>query len=111
MNATQIQERLDRYRALTKKDYLTWYSEDAYIDKFPLLVKTGIIDLWAPFQNSLSEDGAVSKLKLLQHIKEYCRGVKTSQTFDFLKQFLHQYGYHGIWCSWMTVSATSMTTG
>lgn len=34
MNAAQLQERLDRYRALTPKDYLTWYSENAYIDKF-----------------------------------------------------------------------------
>lgn len=96
MNAAQIQERLDRYRALTQKDYLTWYSEDAYIDKFPLLVKTGIIDLWAAFQSCLSEGGVISKPKLLQHIKEYCRGVTTSQAFEFLKQFLHQYGYQGM---------------
>ena len=105
MNATQIQERQDRYRALTQKDYLTWYSENAYIDKFPLLVKTGIIDLWAAFQSCLSEDGAISKPKLLQHIKEYCRSVETIQAFEFLKQFLHQYGYQGMeqyfdrnWC-------------
>lgn len=105
MNAAQLQERLDRYRALTQKDYLTWYSENAYIDKFPLLVKAGIIDLWMAFQGCLSEDGAISKPKLLQHIKEYCRGVTTSQAFEFLKQFLHQYGYQGMeqyfdrnWC-------------
>lgn len=96
MNAAQIQERLDRYRALTQKDYLTWYSENAYVDKFPLLVKAGIIDLWAAFQSCLSEGGAISKPKLLQHIKEYCRGVTTSQAFEFLKQFLHQYGYQGM---------------
>lgn len=105
MNAAQLQERLDRYRALTQKDYLTWYSENAYIDKFPLLVKAGIIDLWTAFQSCLSEDGAISKPKLLQHIKEYCRGVETIQAFEFLKQFLHQYGYQGMeqyfdrnWC-------------
>lgn len=105
MNAAQIQERLDRYRALTQKDYLAWYGENAYIDKFPLLIKTGIIDLWTAFQSCLSEDGAISKPKLLQHIKEYCRGVTTSQAFEFLKQFLHQYGYQGMeqyfdrnWC-------------
>ena len=95
MNAAQIQERLDRYRALTQKDYLTWYSEDAYIDKFPLLVKTGIIDLWAAFQSCLSEDGAISRPRLLQHIKEYCRGITKPQAFEFLKRFLPQYGYQG----------------
>ena len=95
MNVAQLQERLDRYRALTQKDYLTWYSEDAYIDKFPLLVKTGIIDLWAAFQSCLSEDSAISKPRLLRHIKEYCRGVTKPQAFEFLKQFLPQYGYQG----------------
>lgn len=95
MNAAQIQERLDRYRALTQKDYLTWYGENAYIDKFPLLVKTGIIDLWTAFQSCLSEDGAISKPRLLQHIKEYCRGITKPQAFEFLKRFLSQYGYQG----------------
>lgn len=95
MNAAQLQERLNRYCALTQKDYLTWYSEKAYISKFPLLVKAGIINLWTSFQSCLSEDGAISNPNLLQHIKDYCRGVTTPQAFEFLKQFLPQYGYQG----------------
>lgn len=95
MNAAQLQERLDRYRALTQKDYLTWYRENAHIDKFSLLVKTGIIDLWTVFQSCLSENGAISKPRLLQHIKEYCRGVTKPQAFEFLRRFLPQYGYQG----------------
>lgn len=95
MNTAQLQERLDRYHALTQKDYLTWYSENVYIDKFPLLVKAGIINLWTAFQSCLSEDGAISKPRLLQHIKDYCRGVTKPQAFEFLKRFLSQYGYQG----------------
>lgn len=95
MNTAQLQERLDRYHALTQMDYLTWYSENVYIDKFPLLVKAGIINLWTAFQSCLSEDGAISNPNLLQHIKDYCRSVTKPQAFEFLKRFLPQYGYQG----------------
>lgn len=95
MNPAQIQERLSRYQALTKGNYTDCYSMEYSGSKFSLLVKTGIIDLWTAFQSCLREDGDVSDTILLRHIKDYCRGVKTIQAFEFLKQFLHQYGYQG----------------
>lgn len=96
MDAAQIRERLDRYHALTGKNYMDWYSESAYAGSFPLLVKAGVIDLWSAFQSCLGEDGGVSDATLLRHIKDYCDGVKTVQAFEFLKRLLHQYGYPGM---------------
>lgn len=96
MDAAQIRERLDRYHMLTEKNYTDRYSENAYAGKFHLLVKAGIIDLWTAFQSCLAEDGSVSDTTLMQHIKGYCRNIKTIQAFEFLKRFLHQYGYPGM---------------
>lgn len=96
MNAVQIQERLDRYRTLTQKDYLDCYNTETPGIRFSLLVKTGIIDLWTAFQGCLAEDGAVANSTLLQHIQDYCHEIKTIQAFTFYKQFLCRYGYQGL---------------
>lgn len=95
MDAAQIQKRLDRYQALTKGNYTDCYSAGYSDNKFSLLVKAGVIDLWTAFQSCLSEGGSVSDTILLCHIKDYCYGIKTIHAFEFLKQFLHQYGYQG----------------
>ena len=96
MDAAQIRKRLDRYRALTQKDFLECYSQDTFAGGFPLMVKTGIIDLWTAFQSCLSEDGEVSDPTLLQHISDHCHGIETAQAVAFLTRFLHQYGYQGM---------------
>lgn len=96
MDAAQIRERLDRYQALAQQDYLGNYSKNGYADLFPLMVKTGVIDLWTAFQSCLSADGTVSDFILLEHIKKHCRSVQTIQSFEFLARFLHQYGYQGM---------------
>lgn len=96
MDAAQIQARLDRYRALTSKDYLDCYSAGNSGSKFGLLVKAGIIDLWTAFQSCLSEDGLVTDPMMIQHIQNYCRDIGTIHAFTFFKQFLGQYGYQGL---------------
>ena len=96
MDAAQVQERLNRYHALTGKNYTDRYSENASAGKFHLLVKAGIIDLWTAFQSCLAEDGSVSDAALMHHIRDYCRNIETIQAFEFLKRFLHQYGYPGM---------------
>ncbi len=95
MDAAQIRERLDRYQVLTQKNFLERYSEDAFAGRFPLMVKTGIIDLWTSFQSCLSEDGDVSNSTLLRHIGGYCHDIQTLQAVEFLAQFLPQYGFQG----------------
>lgn len=90
MDAAQIRERLNRYQALTQKNFLVRYSEDAFAGRFPLMVKTGIIDLWTSFQGCLSEDGDVSNSTLLRHIGGYCHDIQTLQAVEFLAQFLPQ---------------------
>ena len=96
LNAGQIRERLDRYRALTQRDYLDCYSTDGSGRKFDLLVKAGVIDLWAAFQDCLAEDRTVSKPVLARYIGNYCHGIKTIHAFEFFKRFLPQYGYQGM---------------
>ena len=95
MDAAQIRERLDRYQALTQKDFLERYREDAFAGRFPLMVKVGIIDLWTAFQGCLSEDGDVSNSTLLRHIGGCCHDIQTLQAVEFLTRFLPQYGFQG----------------
>lgn len=96
MDAAQIRERLDRYQVLTQKDFLERYSEDTFAGRFPLMVKTGIIDLWTAFQGCLSEDGGITNSTLLRHIGGCCHNIQTLQAVEFLTRFLPQYGFHGI---------------
>lgn len=96
MDTAQVQKRLDRYHALTGKNYTDRYSESSVTGSFHLLVNAGIIDLWAAFQSCLAEDGSVSDAALMHHIRDYCRNIETIQAFEFLRRFLHQYGYPGM---------------
>lgn len=96
LGAGELQRHIDRYNTLTGKNYLDCYNTYGSGRRFSLLVQTGIVDLWAAFQDSLAPDGAIAKPYLLEHIKDYLRGIKTVQAFRFIRQFLLQYGFDGI---------------
>lgn len=96
MDAGELQRRIDRYNALTGKNYLGCYNTYESGRRLSLLVQAGIVDLWTAFQDSLAPDGTIAKPYLLEHIKDYLCGIKTVQAFRFIRQFLSQYGFDGI---------------
>lgn len=95
MDARELRLRIDRYNKLTQGDYLSSYYTDEPVRRFSQLVKTGLIDLWTAFQNSLGPDGAVAVPAMLSHIQEFVSGIQNIQTLRFLRQFLPQYGFDG----------------
>lgn len=96
MDAGELRRRIDRYHALTGKNYLDCYSTDSSGSRFSLLVKAGVIDLWTAFQDSFAPDGTVARPSMLAHIGHYVSDVLTIQAFDFMKRFLPKYGYGGV---------------
>lgn len=96
MGTTELQCRIDRYNELTQGNYLDYYSTDHAGGCFSLLVRAGIIDLWAAFQNSIGPDGTVTAPAMCRRIGEYVNGIQTIQAFRFFGQFLPQYGFDGV---------------
>lgn len=95
MDARELRSRIDRYNELTQGDYLSCYYTHEPVRRFSQLVKAGLIDLWAAFQNSLAPDGVVAVSAMLSHIQEFVRGIQNVQAFRFFAQFLPQYGFDG----------------
>lgn len=95
MNAAQIKERMARYQNLTHRDYLDSYRKEDSGGLFPLMVNAGIIDLWTTFQSCLNEDGGIRNSTLLQYINKYCTGINTAQALEFMRRFMHLYGFKG----------------
>lgn len=95
ITAADLERRIQRYDALTQGNYLDCYRRRDDGRRFSLLVSTGLIDLWAEFQDCLSE-WETAPHSMMKHIRPYLEGVKTPQAFQFLRKFMPQYGYAGV---------------
>lgn len=95
MGTVELQCRIDRYNELTQGNYLDCYSTDYSGGCFSLLVRAGIIDLWAAFQNSIGPDGTVIAPAMCRRIRDFVDSIQTIQAFRFFEQFLPQYGFDG----------------
>lgn len=79
MSTDEIQSWLDRYQALTERNYVDIYWSSPNGNRFGLLVDKGILNLWSLFQNCLDESGDIVKANMLIHIWRYVREISTSQ--------------------------------
>lgn len=95
MSTAELQLRIDRYNELTQGNYLDCYSTDHPGRCFSMLVRAGIIDLWAAFQNSIGPDGTMTAPAMCRRVKEYVDGIPTIHAFRFFEHFLPQYGFDG----------------
>lgn len=96
MSREEIQCRLDRYLALTGKDYAGIYWKNAYGTRFGLLVNNGILNLWDLFQRCLDEGGTVIKPEMAENIWSYVRHISTAQGYQFFEKFFAAYGLGGL---------------
>lgn len=96
MTREDIQRRLDRYRALTGKDYAGLYWSGSRGNRFGLLADKGILDPWDLFRDSLGEDGRIDKPEMIAHVWEYVRGIRSPQAFRFFVEFFSAYGVGGL---------------
>lgn len=95
MGAEELERRIKHYDTLTGLNYLDRYRKSRDGHCFPLLVDSGVIDLWAEFQSSLPDRETASP-SMLYYIGCYVDGIKTAQAFHFLRKFMPQYGYAGL---------------
>lgn len=96
MTPEEIQQRLERYQALTGNDYADIFWSESYAGRFGLLVNKGILDLWGLFRNSLDETGGVAEPGMLSNIRRYLRNISSKMACEFFEKFFTAYGAAGL---------------
>lgn len=100
MTTEDIRARVQRYDALTGKDYLSDCAQERYSSRFCLMVSKGLIDLWQCFRDSLDGEGNVIRPDTIYNIYRYLRGMTTIQAFQLYEKFFAEYGMAGLERFW-----------
>lgn len=96
LSTEEIQQRIDRYDALTGTSYLAAYRDRHERGCFDLLVNKEIIDLWKEFQVSLNSDGKIIRPETVSRIQDYVYKLPTIYAYRFYEKFMEAYGVQGL---------------
>ena len=89
-----VKAMIDKYAALMGKRYADAFEEYSTCEEKPfgLLVKHGVIDLWAFFDaHKDAKQGPRSGYTPLDYVWEACKGVRSPEAFAFWKRFFEEY--------------------
>lgn len=92
LEQADVRNRIERYDALTGTSYLAGYWTDRDLDRFGLLVKKDIFDLWELFQKCLDSEGAICQPVMMRYIRSALKDFKTVQAYRFYQKFMEELG-------------------
>ena len=105
LSREQVEEQLCKYNVLTRESYLAYFEKEhswTHKSMFALLVEKSIINLTTAFESCpglayISADTSKEcRPAMLEYINDYIEGLHSRESFEFLRSFIHGYGFAGM---------------